>query len=133
MYDNLTLVAMARKSMDWIAKRQEVLAQNIANSDTPAYLPSDLKPLDFSTVLHQTAAPAINPVITDPRHITPAGLNDPNVVLVQKKTYESSPDGNAVILEEQMAKMGDSKGMYDQVTALFQKNVALLRTAITGR
>jgi len=132
MYENLTVLGMARKAMDWVAHRQQVLSENIANADSPGYLPSDLKPLNFKNVLHDTAQPAVLPVQTDPRHIVPK-LTDPNVVEVQKTDYESSPNGNAVILEEQMNKVGDSKAMYEQVTALFQKNVSLLRTAITGR
>jgi len=132
MYENLTVLGMARKAMDWVAQRQQVLSENIANSDSPGYVPSDLKELDFKSVLHTTAQPAVLPVQTDPHHIVPK-LMDPNTVVSQKKAYESSPDGNAVVLEEQMDKMGESKATYEQVTALFQKNVALLRTAITGR
>ena len=33
--------------MAWLGRRQQVLAQNIANADTPNYKPMDLKPLDF--------------------------------------------------------------------------------------
>ena len=132
MYEDLTLLGMARKAMDWVAQRQQVLSENIANADSPGYIPSDLKALDFKSVLHTTGQPAVLPVQTDPKHIVPK-LMDPNVVTLQKKDYESSPDGNAVVLEEQMDKMGESKATYEQVTALFQKNVALLRTAITGR
>jgi flagellar basal-body rod protein FlgB len=132
MYEDLTLLGMARKAMDWVAQRQEVLSENVANADTPAYLPHDLKALNFDTVLKQAGQPAVTAEATDPRHIVPK-LVDPNVVLTETKPYESSPDGNAVVLEEQMAKIGDSKAFYDQVTTLFQKNVSLLRTAITGR
>lgn len=132
MYEDLTLLGMARKAMDWVAQRQEVLSENVANADTPQYMPRDLKAMNFDNVLKKTNEPTIVAATTDPRHITPK-LVDPNVVVVERKPYETSPDGNSVVLEEQMSKIGDSKAMYDQVTALFQKNVALLRTAITGR
>lgn len=131
MYEDLTLVGMAKKAMDWVAKRQDVLSQNIANSDTPGYIPSDLKALNFDNVLHSVNQPSITPTQTDPRHIIPQ-LSFPYDPEKQKKDYESSPDGNAVILEEQMNKIGDSTTKYEQVTALFQKNISLLRTAITG-
>ena len=131
MYEDLTLVGMAKRAMDWVAKRQDVLAQNIANSDTPGYVPSDVKAVDFSKVLHAVNQPAVLPTATDMRHIIPK-LNDPDVVLRQTKDYESTPDGNAVILEEQMQKVGESTSKYEQVTAIFQKNIGLLRTAITG-
>jgi len=131
MYENLTVLGMARKALDWVAQRQEVLSENIANADSPGYIPSDLKELNFKNVLHTVAQPAVLPTKTDPNHIVPQ-LQDPNEVVSEKKAYESSPDGNAVILEEQMDKLGTSKATYDQVTALFQKNISLLRLAITG-
>lgn len=132
MYEDLTVIGMARKALDWVAQRQEVLAENVANADTPHYMPSDLKALNFDTVLKEAGTPTVTVEATDPRHIVPK-LVDPNVVVVERKPYESSPDGNAVVLEEQMSKIGNSKAFYEQVTALFQKNVSLLRTAITGR
>jgi flagellar basal-body rod protein FlgB len=132
MYEDLTVLGMARKAMDWVAQRQQVLSENIANANSPKFVPSDLKELDFKSVLHDTTHPAFLPTTTNPNHIVPT-LMDPDVVQRQSKTYESSPDGNAVVLEEQMNKMGESSSRYSEVTALFQKNVALLRTAITGR
>jgi len=127
MFDKLTVMSMATKAMDWIAQRQEVLSENIANADTPGYTPKDLKALDFKSVLKDTAAPTVLPVATDPRHIVPNTLVDPNTVLTQKKTFETTPDGNGVVLEEQMAKVGDGNASYQQVSALFQKQVALMK------
>jgi len=132
MFDKLTVMSMATKAMDWIAKRQEVLAENIANVDTPKYMPRDLKALDFKSVLKDTQAPSIQPVATDPRHIVPH-FTDPNKVLTDKKTFESTPDGNAVVLEEQMAKVGEGNANYQQVSALFQKQVALLKLVTVER
>jgi flagellar basal-body rod protein FlgB len=126
MFDKLTVMSMATTAMDWIAQRQKVLSENIANVDTPGYTPKDLKPLDFKSVLKDTAAPTVLPVTTDPRHIVPS-FTDPNTVLTQKKSYETSPDGNGVVLEEQMAKVGDGNASYQQVAALFQKQVSLLK------
>ena len=126
MFDKLTVMSMATKAMDWIAQRQEVLSENIANADTPGFTPKDLKPLDFKSVLKDTQAPSVLPVTTDPRHIVPK-LVDPNTVLTEKKSFETTPDGNGVVLEEQMAKVGDGNASYQQVSALFQKQVALLK------
>ena len=57
MLEDLKLFAMAQKTMDWLAKRQEVLAQNIANANTPKYQPSDLAPLDFKNLLEPERQP----------------------------------------------------------------------------
>ena len=131
MFDNLTVLAMAKKSMDWISQRQEVVSENIANMNTPGYLPKDLKPVDFKQMVHEAGQPVVLPVSTNPGHIVPQ-LQDPNTVETTRKTYESSPDGNAVVLEDQMAKLGDAKSAYDTAAGLFQKQIALLKLAVGG-
>ncbi len=130
MFDKLTVLAMATAKMNWVAQRQEVLSENISNTDTPGYTPKDLKELDFKTALRDAGQPAVLPVATDPRHIVPK-LQDPNTVLTTKKVYESSPDGNAVVMEEQMAKLGEAKGAYDTASTLFSKQVAMLKLVTT--
>ena len=44
---DLPLLTMLRQRMTWLNQRQDLLAQNVANSDTPRYVARDLKPLDF--------------------------------------------------------------------------------------
>jgi flagellar basal-body rod protein FlgB len=129
MFDKLTLVSLAKGRMDWVAKRQEVLAENIANANTPKFVPSDLMPWDFRDVLNQTV-PSVSVKATDPRHVVPV-MKDPTKVLSSKKAFESSADGNAVIIEEQMAKMGEAKTGYDMAAGLFEKQFKLLRTALS--
>lgn len=131
MFDKLTLLAMVRKRMDWIAQRQEVLSENIANANTPRYQPKDLKALDFKTVLNETQPP-VKPVATNPMHIVPE-MKDPMREVRQRKTFESSPDGNSVVLEEQMAKLTEGRTAYETAANLFQKQMKMLKLAATGR
>jgi len=43
--------------LSYLTRRQEVIASNIANADTPGYLTQDVAgPAAFSSVFHQTAA-----------------------------------------------------------------------------
>lgn len=128
MYDKLSVVALAKDRMDWVAKRQEVLAENISNANTPKYVPNDLKPFDFKTALAGTN-PSVQVAVTNPMHVQPV-ITDPNSVIASKKTFESSPDGNAVVLDEQMAKLGEAKSTYDVAAGLFQKQFKMLRTAL---
>jgi flagellar basal-body rod protein FlgB len=133
MFDKLTVLQMATKQMDWVAHRQEILSENIANINTPGYITRDVKPVDFQSVLRETGqAPAVLPVATDPRHIVPR-LTDPNVVEVQKNKYDATPDGNTVGLEDQMAKVGEGQTTYAQAAALFAKHVSMLKLVTTGR
>ncbi len=133
MYDDLGIFKMAKAQMDWIAQRQEVLAGNIANANTPRYLPKDLKNLDFKQVLAGTTQPDLGATATNARHIVPEVAPSPFKAVTQRRTYESTPDGNAVILEEQMAKLGDANGKYNAAASLFQKYQKMIKTASGSR
>lgn len=127
MYSNLTLLQMAKKQMDWSARRQEVLSQNVANADTPKYQAQDLTPLDFKQALSQTQP--VLPTVTNPMHIAtiPPLSADPALV---KATSETSPDGNAVNLEEQMQKVGETRNRFEVATTLFSKHMRMLKTSL---
>ncbi len=133
MYEDLGIFKVTRAMMDWVAQRQEVVADNIANANTPRYLPKDVKPLSFKDVLAGTEARSVTATATDARHIVPQMGPDPFKTVTQRKTYESTPDGNAVILEEQMAKLGEAGDKYNTATALFQKYQKMIRTALGTR
>jgi flagellar basal-body rod protein FlgB len=133
MLGNLNIFKAAKAQMDWLAQRQEVLAENIANANTPRYLPRDIKAPDFREVLAGTTAVPVNATATNAKHIVPERAPDPFKAVVQRKTFESTPDGNAVILEEQMAKLGESGSAYNTAAALFQKYQKMIRTAIGNR
>jgi hypothetical protein len=51
----LKLFQRMSERMGWLGARQEVLAQNIANSDTPDFVPHDMKALKFVDHLDQVA------------------------------------------------------------------------------
>jgi flagellar basal-body rod protein FlgB len=129
MFEDLTLMAMARKSMDWLSRRQEVLSENIANANTPKYQARDIKPLDFSKVLQAEQQP-VQAAVTNPMHIAVPVQSVKYDPQPEKSPDESKPDGNSVLLEEQMEKVGDVKAKYQLAVNLLQKNVKMIETAI---
>lgn len=128
MFDKLSLLTLAKSRMDWVAKRQEVLTENIANANTPKFVPSDVKPFDFKEAL-SNSSPSVQLASTNPHHITPE-IADRQKIIKSKKTFESSADGNAVVLEEQMAKISEAKTSYETAASLFQKQYKMIRTAL---
>ena len=44
---DIPIFSMLRTRMQWHQERQKVLAENVANADTPNFKPKDLVPLDF--------------------------------------------------------------------------------------
>src|SRR5271165_6503577 len=129
MMEDLKLFAMAQRTMDWLAKRQEVLAQNIANANTPKYRPSDLAPLDFKNVLEAERQP-VRAVVTNPAHFSPLVETVRFETVTEHRPEESKLDGNAVLLEEQTKKLGDVKDLNALTTTLLQANAAMFKTAI---
>jgi flagellar basal-body rod protein FlgB len=127
---HLPLIGLATKRMAWLARRQEVLAQNVANADTPRYVPNDLKPQDFRSMLHPTV-PRVTLAATD------EGSNLTGTVPVrkfrdakEKNPYEEEPSGNAVVMEEQLLKVSQTQTDYSLVSTIYKKQLDLLKMAI---
>lgn len=121
--------ALSRR-MDWLSQRQTVLADNIANADTPGYTPQDLKEADFESTLRRALKP-MAPSVTDDGHID-ASIPAPKDPEAEEsdKTYETAPSGNAVVIEEQMVKVADTQGSYRTMTSLYRKHAQLYMTAL---
>ena len=125
----LSIFAMATKRMDWLSRRQEVLTQNIANADTPNYAAHDLKAQSFKGLL-QPAAPQMQLAATDASHLGPTRPGKKTDDVVDKKTYESSPTGNGVVLEEQLLKVADTQASYRLAASLYSKHLSMIKAAI---
>ena len=129
MFEDLTLFAMAQKSMDYLARRQAVLSENIANANSPHYKVKDLAPLSFKDVLQPPAA-TVRAVVTNPMHVSPEVEPTRFEEIKEQKPQESKPDGNQVQIEDQMQKIGDVKGNYEIAVNLMMKQIAMLKTAL---
>lgn len=107
-----TMSAMARHA----AKRHVVLAENIANADTPNYAAKDLQP--FSVIYDQSMREGLNVRQADAALITmPAG-------------DIASPNGNTVSLEQQMMLTAQNKGSHDMALAVYRKTLDMFKMAI---
>jgi len=129
MLEDLTFFAMARRTMGWLAKRQELVAENIANANTPKYQAKDVKPLDFKNLLEPEKQP-VRAVVTNPLHISPFVEPVRFETVTERRPEESKLDGNSVLLEEQTKLIGDIKDLHTLVTDLQQANTAMIKTAI---
>jgi len=129
----LTIFNAIKQRMQWTAMRQEVLAQNIANADTPKFHARDMKPFAFKDIVRREAM-QINMVATGPNHL--AGRQRTIRDISEEETrmpYETSPDGNSVILEEQMTKLNETVISHRLTNELYSKQIGLFKIALTGR
>ena len=130
--NRLPLFSMLTKRASWLDKRQEVLARNIANADTPGFVPRDLKPQDFRSLLTAPATPQVGLVQTSATHIGPSNAQSKWKDEKAKETYETAPDGNAVVLDEQLMKVSETQADHRLALNLYSKHVSMLK-AVLGR
>ncbi len=119
--------------LGWLGQRQATLSQNLANADTPDFRPRDLRATDFARLVQTVQHPErrVTLVQTAPGHqgdglqasVGMAGHGSATV-------YETTPDGNAVILEEQMAKATETALDYQLTSNLYRKYIGMIRIAL---
>ncbi len=130
---NLKLFKMAMTRMDWAAQRQKVLSQNIANADTPNFRPKDLKQINFKDVLRGTGVAPVPVARTNVNHLKGTIPEQEHFrAKGSAKTFEEAPDGNQVVVEEQMQKVGDTRGDYNTAVTLMQAHMKMLSMAVKG-
>ena len=129
-FNALTLFQAAKKRLAWLTQRQEVLAQNIANADSPNYRAKDLKPYEFKELIRRENA-QLNMVLTHPNQLPGERkrVRDFGEEMT-RVPYETAPVGNNVILEEQMAKVSESGIQHKLTTELYRKHLAMFRAAL---
>lgn len=121
----IPLFDLAEQRLAWADKRQAVLAQNIANLDTPNWQSKDVAP--FAQALASVAAPQL--AQTDPGHL--AGTLDPaQQSLLTPSPEARAPDGNAVSLDEQLTKVADTATAQEIATTLYKKYMGLFSLAL---
>ena len=124
------LYQMITQRMGWLTERQRVIAQNVANADTPGYRGRDLKTLDFNAMLGNVSIDPVSTEATDPMHfaVTASGEDAPDAQ--QQASFEVTPEGNGVTLEDEMMKVTANQMDYQAVTSLYTKSLQLIRTAL---
>ena len=130
----LPLFGMASKRMAWLARRQEVLSQNVANADTPSFVPHDLKAQSFRNLL-KTAQLAGHVAMarTDSGHIPARNDAAKFKDAKSKETFEEAPSGNSVVLEEQLMKVSETQTDFRMATSLYHKHVSMIKDALGRR
>lgn len=113
---------LARKLLDASVLRQEAIASNIANAETPGYRRVDLA-RDFASQLKASVTSSGGKSLSE---ITPRLTEDLSARSVR-------PDGNSVEMERELLEMNRNAVNYDYLTDLVSRNLKQLKVAITGR
>ncbi len=126
---DIPLFAALTERMKWLSTRQKVLSQNISNSDTPGYQAKDLKPQKFKDMVARPDEARMHLAKTQGNHIQVENKQEFKAKAV-RDTYEVTPTGNAVVLEEQMMQLADTQIQYQMTTSLYKKHLSMLKAAL---
>lgn len=115
--------------------RQQVLANNIANVDTPHYKRSDVV---FEEMLSQAIGKegirTLPLKTTDPRHISNGmGASAPAPAVVTEETTIFNNNRNNVDIDKEMALVAENQLRYNLFIQQVSHQVKLMRIGIEGR
>lgn len=127
---NIPLFSMLRTKMHWHQERQRILAENVANADTPQFRPRDLAPPQFDP--RRPAVSELNLVRTSTAHLSGSG-GGTRFQLDRGGGFEARPSGNAVSLEDEMMKVARNAMDYQAAASLYTRGLGMLKTAIGRR
>lgn len=113
---------LARKLLDVSALRQEAIASNIANAETPGYRRLDIN-ADFATELRARLQAGNLKSISD---LQPKLTEDTTARTIR-------PDGNSVEIERELLEMGRNTVEYNYLTEVVSRNIKQMKMAISGR
>lgn len=108
--------------MRFLAERDNMIAQNLANADTPNYKPRDIKTPDI-------ASGKINLMRTNKKHFA---TGESPYEDVPAEILEIKPNGNAVTVEHELTKKNENAMLFTETVNLYNKMRTMKRTAIMG-
>ncbi|SEL54143.1 flagellar basal-body rod protein FlgB [Roseovarius azorensis] len=130
MFEKLEIFRMAQAMAMHAGARQSVVAQNMANADTPGYRARDIAP--FASFYQSRGGGASGAYVTRPGHLLGQG-QQPGFAVTDDPSAVADPNGNSVSLEFEMLKAVDVKRQHDQALAIYRSSLDVLRLAIGRR
>ena len=126
----LPLLSALTEEMKWHQARQSLLAENVANAETPGYKGRDLKAFGFTEHMANLSTARIETTTTQPTHISVQGTNADGFGNRQMNNFEITPEGNGVTLEDEMMKVASNQLDYQTITAVYTRSLRLLKSAL---
>ena len=126
----IPIFSMLRTRMQWHQERQQLLAENVSNANTPNFKPRDLAAPDFDQA---RSAAGLAVVRTSPFHLAGASADAAQFERERRGDFEVRPAGNAVSLEDEMLKVAANQMDYQTATALYSRGLGLIKTALGVR
>ncbi|MBE9486504.1 MAG: flagellar basal body rod protein FlgB [Chloroflexi bacterium] len=124
-------MAALQKSLDLRAQKQQVIAANIANAETPGYA---ARKLTFEDDLRKAIASPESPVRTsNVKHfpIGSSGINGVQGQIVKQRDNSSLGDGNSVSIDDEMFDLAENQILYEAGSQILKKKLSMLKYAVS--
>ena len=118
-------LALAERRLNWLDRRQSVLAQNVANADTPGFRPRDLVPFERELQGQLRLAMAR----TSPGHGAGSPLAAANA-RAERSVAEVAPDGNAVSLDREAMRIAETDTAHQLAMAVHRSFAGMFRLTL---
>jgi len=112
-------------------QRNEILASNIANADTPGYKARDI---DFRQVLKQQKVEMPNLKATQAGHFQTASAGRVSPQYIQyRQVAQPSLDGNTVDVQQEQLQFSNNAARYEATMRFLNGKISGLQKAISGK
>lgn len=122
------LFSLFTQRMNWLGERQKLLAENIANADTPNFQARDL--VAFAPREPQSPGGRLTLAVSDPAHAAGSPGPGGSAATRKVKPLETTISGNTVSLDSELMKAADTAMDYQLVTNLYRKQLGMLRSVL---
>ncbi|MEM6680996.1 MAG: flagellar basal body rod protein FlgB [Pseudomonadota bacterium] len=135
---DLPIMTALKQRMRWLTARQSVIAENLANADTPGYRPKRLKEQSFKDLLARQKAGLKTAAIASPmrktstEHLGIGGMDGRRLPqeFKAREYADERPNGNGVTLEEELVSLAETQIEYQTMLGVYRKHNSILRTAL---
>ncbi len=127
MFSKPEILTIASSLSAHAMQRQALIAENVANADTPGYRAKDIP--DFRESYLAASPFGMNRTRED--HLATSGA--PFTDGVGRQTAQMSPNGNSVSLESEMVKAADTQREHNLALVVYGKSLDILRASLGRR
>ncbi len=127
---DLSILSALKAKMNWHQARQKLLAENVANAETPGYRGRDLAKFNFESMVEKSSTRSVVTRTTHPGHIAINNTGNSSFGAREINSFEITPDGNGVVLEDEMMKVSANQMEYQAATSLYSRSLKLIKTAL---
>lgn len=130
-----TTIRLLEKNLDLRVRNQNFISANLANAETPGYIPTNLSfEGELKTALKNRGG--AESTVTNPRFIPlkgqAGGIAGVRGTVIETPAGSPGRDGNGVELENEMGKLVENQILYNASVQIIAKQFETLKTAIKG-